>query len=84
VASRRSPRRQARAAKQEETAGELLRRARARASLTQQELAGRLDCSQQAIAQAERRQSNPTIGFMRRWAAACGGKLTIRIRPRSG
>jgi transcriptional regulator with XRE-family HTH domain len=70
--------------KQEETAGELLRRARERAGLTQHELADRLGCSQQAIAQAERRQSNPTISFMRRWAGACGGKLTIRFRPRSG
>jgi transcriptional regulator with XRE-family HTH domain len=55
-----------------------------RASLTQHELADRLNCSQQAIAQAERRASNPTIAFMRRWASACGGRLTLRIRPRSG
>jgi transcriptional regulator with XRE-family HTH domain len=51
--------------------------------MTQHELAERLGRSQQAIAQAERSGSNPTVGFMRRWAAACGGKLSIRIRPRS-
>ncbi|HYB53888.1 MAG TPA: helix-turn-helix transcriptional regulator [Thermoanaerobaculia bacterium] len=76
----RSPKR---AVRDEDSAGDLLRRARIRGRLTQHELADRLGCSQQAIAQAERSGSNPTVGFMRRWAAACGARLVVRIRPRS-
>lgn len=62
-----------------EPAGFLFRLAREQAGFTQQELARRLGCSQQAIAQAERWNSNPSVDFMRRWAAKCGQKLEIRI-----
>jgi len=53
-------------------AGYLLRLTREEASLTQAELAKALHCSQQAVAQAERWASNPTLAFVRRWRRACG------------
>src|ERR1700730_16564350 len=53
-------------------AGYLMRLAREKADLTQIELARRLGCSQQAVAQAERWESNPTVEFIRKWADACG------------
>ena len=59
------------------SAGYLLREAREQAGFTQEDLAGRLGCSQQAIAQAERWNSNPTFEYMGRWAAACGLRLTV-------
>ncbi len=64
---------------EEDSPGYLLRIARERAGLTQAELGGRLGCSQQAVARAERWESNPTVAFMRRWAGACGGELEIRV-----
>ena len=57
--------------------GYLLRLARDEAGLTQKVLASRLGTSQQAVAQAERWQSNPTIGFMMEWMRICGRKLTV-------
>lgn len=62
-----------------EPAGYLMRSARQAAGLTQRELAERLRCSQQAVAQAERWESNPTVDFLRRWAHACGAKLEISL-----
>ena len=62
-----------------EPVGYLLRVAREAAELTQAELAARLNCSQQAIGQAERWESNPTVEFMRRWAKACGSEVRIEI-----
>ena len=61
-------------------AGDLLRRAREKAGLTQTELADRLGHTQQAVAQAERAESNPTVSFLRRWARACGRSLSIRLK----
>jgi DNA-binding XRE family transcriptional regulator len=66
-------------------AGYLLRAAREERGLSQRELAGRLGVSQQAVAQAERWRSNPTVELIRRWAAACGAMLEIRIgKPEAG
>ena len=59
--------------------GYLLRVAREEAGLTQAELARSLGVTQQAVAQAERWQSNPTIAFVERWAAACNRRLEIRL-----
>ncbi|HSN53773.1 MAG TPA: helix-turn-helix transcriptional regulator [Candidatus Sulfomarinibacteraceae bacterium] len=53
--------------------------AREEAGLTQAELARSLGVTQQAVAQAERWQSNPTIAFVERWAAACNRRLEIRL-----
>lgn len=62
-----------------EPVGYLLRATREGAGLTQTDLAGRLGCSQQAVAQAERWESNSTVDFIRRWAEACGSKLKIKL-----
>lgn len=59
--------------------GYLLRLARERAGLTQGRLASLLGSSQQAVAQAERRDVNPTVAFIERWMGACGARLTIDI-----
>lgn len=62
-------------------AGYLLREARETAGLTQAELAQRLGCSQQAVARAERWESNPTVAFMRRWARAVRAELNLELNP---
>jgi DNA-binding XRE family transcriptional regulator len=67
-----------------EPAGYLLRASRELAGLTQRELARRLGTSQQSVAQAERWGSNPTVGFMREWAAASGTDLRLTLRGRKG
>jgi transcriptional regulator with XRE-family HTH domain len=58
----------------------LLREAREAAGLTQASLAERLGTSQQAVAQAERPDGNPTVSFMRSWARACNAVLTLDVR----
>jgi ribosome-binding protein aMBF1 (putative translation factor) len=63
-----------------EPAGYLLRIAREAAGLSQRELAERMGCSQQAIAQAERWGSNPTVDFMRRWADASDTTVSLELR----
>jgi DNA-binding XRE family transcriptional regulator len=60
-----------------EPAGYLLRLVREDEGLSQQEMAKRLGCSQQAVAQAERFASNPTIGFVRAWARAVERRLEV-------
>ncbi len=65
---------------EQEPAGYLLRASRELAGLTQAELAGRLRVSQQSVAQAERWGSNPTVGFMRAWAAASGSEVRLSLR----
>jgi UDP-N-acetylglucosamine 1-carboxyvinyltransferase len=59
--------------------GYLLRVARESAGLTQTELAEKLGVSQQAVAQAEKWESNPTISFIQRWSSACNCKLKIEL-----
>lgn len=59
--------------------GYLLRLTREEAGLTQKVLAFRLGTSQQAIAQAERWQSNPTVAFMKKWLRICDRKLILDI-----
>lgn len=59
--------------------GYLLRMAREEAGLTQKQLADELGITQQAVAQAERWTSNPSINFMRRWAKACGASMSIEL-----
>lgn len=59
--------------------GYLLRRAREEAKLTQEEMGRDLGCSQQAVAQAERWASNPTIRFVRAWASTLGRDLDISL-----
>jgi ribosome-binding protein aMBF1 (putative translation factor) len=64
--------------------GYLLREAREAAGLSQVQLADRLECTQQAVSQAERWVSNPTIEFVRRWAAAVDLDLEIRMARQPG
>lgn len=66
-----------------ESVGYLLRLVREESGQTQQMLARRVGCSQQAVAQAERWQSNPTVDFMRRWAASCGANLKVDLKRRN-
>ena len=64
---------------EDEPPGYRLRLLREQAGLTQLGLAGRLGCSQQAVAQAERWESNPSVAFMASWAAAVGRRLELRF-----
>lgn len=64
--------------------GYLLKFVREEQGLTQGELASRLGTSQQAVAQAERETSNPTIGFIERWLEAAGSERTIQIIAGTG
>ena len=66
--------------------GYLLRNLREHAGWTQQKLARRLACSQQAIAQAERWNSNPTMRFLQAWANALDYNASVRFtkRPSAG
>jgi len=59
--------------------GYILRIAREGSGLTQAELARSLGVTQQAVAQAERWDSNPTVAFIERWSTACNCKLEMRI-----
>jgi len=61
--------------------GYLLREAREGAGLTQRQLAERLGVSQQAVAQAERWQSNPSWSLIRSWAEALAAKAELSLRP---
>lgn len=61
--------------------GYLLREAREEAGMTQAELGERLEITQQAVAQAERWEANPTVAFVRRWAEACRRELSIELDP---
>ena len=61
--------------------GFLLREARSTSGLSQAMLADRLGITQQAVSQAERWSSNPTVDLMRRWLEACGHRLELRVEP---
>jgi len=66
-------------AREVDVPGYLLRTVRENAALTQAELARKLGITQQAVARAERWSSNPTVGFIRRWATACGQSYELRF-----
>ena len=59
--------------------GYLLKLARTESGITQKELGLKLGISQQAVAQAERWSSNPTVSFMTAWLEACGKELNLEI-----
>ena len=58
---------------------EALVRARAAAKLTQAELAQRLGTTQSAVARLEGGRASPSFGTLRRYAAATGTRLTVRL-----
>jgi len=66
-------------ASERDVPGYLLRMAREEAGLTQVQLANELETTQQAVAQAERWTSNPSINFMKRWARACGVVIRVEL-----
>jgi transcriptional regulator with XRE-family HTH domain len=59
--------------------GDVLREARLRAGLTQQELARRAGTSQSAIARWESGQVHPSFERLRELVRACGLELTFRL-----
>jgi transcriptional regulator with XRE-family HTH domain len=61
----------------------LVREARRRAGLTQQELAERLGTTQAAVARLERPGANPTISTLQRAVNAAGQHLDARLVPSS-
>lgn len=67
-----------------EPPGYLLREAREAAGLSQAALGRRLGISQQAVARAERWESNPTVALLASWAAATGCTLKVRLSPHPG
>jgi DNA-binding XRE family transcriptional regulator len=52
---------------------------REEAGLTQRQLADELATTQQAVAQAERWTSNPSVNFMKRWGRACGKLIRVEL-----
>lgn len=60
--------------------GYLMRLAREGAGITQLALSRKLGCTQQAVAQAERWASNPTVSFLQKWGKACEQELEIVFR----
>ena len=68
---------------EENVGGYRLRLAREEAELTQAEMATRLGCSQQAVAQAERWVSNPTFALVSSWADALELEVVFDMAPRA-
>lgn len=62
--------------------GRLLRQAREQAGITQQELAGRLGCSQPAISQAEAGGASLSVATLQRFLDALGYDLELGIVSR--
>lgn len=56
-------------------------RARSRADLSQQEIARRMRTSQPAVARLEGGHGNPSLGTLRRYAAATGTRLKLVFEP---
>jgi transcriptional regulator with XRE-family HTH domain len=63
------------------TIGQSLRDARTAAGLSQAELARRLGTTQSAVARAENDGIEPSIGYVRRVAAATGRAISLQIMP---
>lgn len=57
--------------------------ARARAGLSQAEVAERMDTTQSVIARLESGRAAPNIRTVERYARAVGGSLSLRIEPRA-
>ena len=49
--------------------------------ITRAQIALKLGVTQQAVAQAERWDSNPSIAFIKRWADACNHRLELQLTP---
>ena len=66
-------------ASERDVPGYLLRLVREEAELTQKQLAEVIETTQQAVAQAERWVSNPSVNFMKRWTQACGKRIKLEV-----
>ena len=64
-------------------AGEVVAIARAKAGLTQKQLAALTGIDQSDLSKLERGLSNPSIGTLQRIANALGGKLVLEIKTES-
>jgi transcriptional regulator with XRE-family HTH domain len=62
-------------------AGQLIREARRRAGLSQQDLAGRAGLHQPAIARWEGGRTEPSLATLIRVVTACGFELRLRLTP---
>lgn len=60
---------------------DVVRDARTRAGLTQEELARRLGTTQSAIARLESAGSNPRVSTLERALEACGSRLQLSAAP---
>ncbi len=63
-------------------AGQLIRRSRQKAGLTQAELATRMGTTQSAVARLERPGSNPRLDTLQRAMLATGARLDLRAPRR--
>jgi transcriptional regulator with XRE-family HTH domain len=61
--------------------GYRLRKSREEAGLTQAQMADRLGVTQQAVARAERADSNPSFRLLEAWAEALGARIRLEIVP---
>lgn len=61
------------------TIGRLLRRARERANLTQEQLAARMNTRKSAISRIENHGDNINLTTLQRYAAALGKRLRISV-----
>lgn len=64
--------------------GVLLRQARERAGLTQEEVARRLGTQKSAISRIETRAGDIRLSTLERYATAIGWDLTLHLRPDRG
>jgi ribosome-binding protein aMBF1 (putative translation factor) len=64
--------------------GVLLRQARERAGLTQEEVAQRLDTKKSAISRIENRAGDIRLSTLERYAKAIGWNLSLELRPHGG
>lgn len=64
--------------------GVLLREARERAGLTQEEVAQRLDTKKSAISRIENHAGDIRLSTLERYASAIGWNLSLKLRPGEG
>lgn len=66
------------------TLANALIKARAKAGLSQEEVAARMGTSQAAVARLEGGKGNPSKRTLERYAAAVGSRLRIELQPVAG
>lgn len=66
------------------SAGNIVKRAREAAGLSQAELAGRMGTTQSAVARLESRYSNPRVDTLDRAVASTGQRVTVSVDPGFG